>query len=175
MAAARVLVHKIQHYERMRSAYEWSGWLQARIAHIKRLPFYLSMVIVTVLVFGDTHRRPAGTCPSNLSPLDSLDPESPHLSALDEATSFARQCGEGPVGVQWQLMTLVIVKLIGLVQAAAAAVALVSFVLIDSPLLALHEQRAKERSDQEVAGSLSTLGKWGIHRCQVQVRASCQL
>ena len=161
MAAARVLVHKIQHYERMRSTYKWSGWLQARIAHIKRLPFYLSMVIVTVLVFGDTHRRPAGTCASNLDP---LVPQSPYPSALDASASAAslRQCANVPVGVQWQLVTLVIVKLIGLVQAAAAAVALVSFVLIDSPLLALHEQRAKERSDQEIAGSLSTLGECGV-------------
>ncbi|CAI5497159.1 unnamed protein product [Closterium sp. Naga37s-1] len=51
MRAARVLVLKLQHYERMRHRHPWAGWLQDMLPQIKRLPFYTSILIVTLIVF----------------------------------------------------------------------------------------------------------------------------
>ncbi|CAI7883714.1 unnamed protein product [Closterium sp. NIES-54] len=51
MRAARVLVLKLQHYERMRHRHPWAGWLQDMLPQIKRLPFYTSILIVALIVF----------------------------------------------------------------------------------------------------------------------------
>lgn len=113
MAAARVLVHKIQHYERMQVVYPWSAWLQARLATINRGPFFLSLAIVFILVFG---------------------------------------CGQSRAPLHSHALPLTLIYTLGVLQAAVGVVALVQFILIESPLLVLQEPKSDPDSKPVPAG-----------------------